>query len=105
MEIRMDDQMIGAERINKFNFRYSLGESLSLNCSSEATLPPANLTWYINQKPVQKKFNISSGIHIFSLHHQVSPDQLIKYPIINMTLGKDETLHTAVLGLRRQVMR
>ena len=36
---------------------------------------------------------------------QVSPDQLIKYPIINMTLGRDETLHTAVLGLRRQVMR
>jgi len=66
--------------------RYSLGESLNLNCSSEATLPPANLTWYINQKPV-------------------SPDQLIKYPIINMSLGREETLHTAVLGLRHQVMR
>ena len=48
--------MIGVERINKFNFRYSLGESLNLNCSSEATLPPANLTWYINQKPVYKMF-------------------------------------------------
>ena len=36
---------------------------------------------------------------------QVSSDQLIKYPIINMTLGRDETLHTAVLGLRHQVMR
>ena len=48
--------MIRVERINKFNFRYSLGESLNLNCSSEATLPPANLTWYINQKPVYKMF-------------------------------------------------
>ena len=36
---------------------------------------------------------------------QVSPDHLIKYPIINMTLGREETLHTAVLGLRHKVMR
>ena len=70
--IRIDDQMIGVERINKFNFRYSLGESLNLNCSSEATLPPANLTWYINQKPVYKMFyyqNIFSdwNVCVFSL--------------------------------------
>ena len=25
---------------------------MNINCSSEATLPPANLTWYINQQPV-----------------------------------------------------
>ena len=82
--IRIDDQMIGAERINKFNFRYSLGESLNLNCSSEATLPPANLTWYINQKPVYKMFyyhNISSDWNVFSPSgfsrsaHQVSDHQ------------------------------
>ena len=36
--------------------RYSIGESLDLNCSSELTLPPANLTWYINQRPVIKIF-------------------------------------------------
>ena len=34
--------------------RYSIGDSLELNCSSELTLPPANLTWYINQRPVIK---------------------------------------------------
>jgi len=68
------------------NKRYSVGETLDLNCSSEATLPPANLTWYINQRPV-------------------SPEQLIKYPIINMTVAKDETLHTAILGLRHTIQR
>ena len=25
---------------------------MNINCSSEATIPPANLTWYINQQPV-----------------------------------------------------
>merc|ERR1719334_1777281 len=68
------------------NKRYSVGETLDLNCSSEATLPPANLTWYINQRPV-------------------SPEQLNKYPIINMTVAKDETLHTAILGLRHTIQR
>ena len=33
-------------------FRYFLGEKLSINCTSAATLPPANLTLYINQKLV-----------------------------------------------------
>ena len=33
--------------------RYAVGERLEVNCSSAATLPPANLTWYINQRPVQ----------------------------------------------------
>ena len=32
--------------------RYSVGEKLDINCSSAATLPHANLTWYINQKLV-----------------------------------------------------
>jgi len=68
------------------NRRYSVGETLELNCTSEATLPPANLTWYINQRPV-------------------SPDQLVKYPIINMTISQAETLHTATLGLKHKIMR
>ena len=32
--------------------RYSVGEEMRVNCTSEKTLPPANLTWYINQQPV-----------------------------------------------------
>ena len=34
------------------NYRYSVGEDVRINCTSEKTLPPANLTWYINQQPV-----------------------------------------------------
>ena len=83
MEIRMDDQMIGAERINKFNFRYSLGESLSLNCSSEATLPPANLTWYINQKPVQK-----SSISVLGFTYFLST---IRFPPISSSNTRSST--------------
>ena len=33
-------------------YRYSVGEDVRINCTSEKTLPPANLTWYINQQPV-----------------------------------------------------
>ena len=29
-----------------------MGEEMRVNCTSEKTLPPANLTWYINQQPV-----------------------------------------------------
>ena len=32
--------------------RYFLGENISINCTSSPTLPPANLTFYINQKLV-----------------------------------------------------
>ena len=32
--------------------RFSVGERLAVDCSAEATLPPANLTLYINQRPV-----------------------------------------------------
>ena len=82
--IRIDDQMIGAERINKFNFRYSLGESLNLNCSSEATLPPANLTWYINQKPVHKLFYYQN---IFSDWNYPS----LRFPPINWSSTRSST--------------
>jgi len=66
--------------------RYSIGESLDLNCSSELTLPPANLTWYINQRPVPT-------------------EHLIKYPIVNKTLANEEKLHTATLGLRHKILK
>ena len=36
---------------------------------------------------------------------QVSAEQLVKYPILNMSTGQDETLHTAVLGLNHRVSR
>ena len=93
---------------DEFVSRYSVGESLQLNCSSEATLPPANLTWYINQRPVgqhvlQSKIFSSVGVKCGCL--QVSPEQLVKYPILNMSTGQDETLHTAVLGLNHKVSR
>ena len=32
--------------------RLSIEDDLSLTCVSRATLPPANLTWYINKTPV-----------------------------------------------------
>ena len=35
--------------------RYFLGDDLSINCSCRRTLPPANLTLYINQKLVSLK--------------------------------------------------
>jgi len=66
--------------------RYSIGDSLELNCSSELTLPPANLTWYINQRPVP-------------------PEHLIKYPIVNKTLANEEKLHTAILGLKHKLQK
>ena len=89
-------------------FRYSVGESLQLNCSSEATLPPANLTWYINQRPVgTTRFTIKifSSVCRKCGYWQVSAEQLVKYPILNMSTGQDETLHTAVLGLNHRVSR
>jgi len=66
--------------------RYTIGEKLAINCSSEATLPPANLTWYINQQPVPLS-------------------QLVKYPVVNLTYNFDETLHTNTLGLLHTVRR
>eukprot|EP00090_Calanus_glacialis_P015342 TRINITY_DN24223_c0_g1_i2.p1 TRINITY_DN24223_c0_g1~~TRINITY_DN24223_c0_g1_i2.p1 ORF type:complete len:189 (-),score=37.68 TRINITY_DN24223_c0_g1_i2:225-791(-) len=66
--------------------RYSVGEKMAINCSSEATLPPANLTWYINQQPVP-------------------PSHLVKYPVVNITDSHEETLHTNTLGLLHTVRR
>ena len=43
---------------------------MSINCTSTATLPPANLTWYINQKLVGLEIgsweNLFSGLHRFN---------------------------------------
>ena len=32
--------------------RYRRGEEVDLNCTVEATMPPANISWYINQRLV-----------------------------------------------------
>ena len=32
--------------------RYRRGEEVDLNCTVEATMPPANISWYINQRMV-----------------------------------------------------
>ena len=58
--------------------RYFLGENISINCTSSPTLPPANLTFYINQKLV-------SIINLNNLHH---PIYLIQIKIIAMTCNK-----------------
>ena len=44
-----------------FNCRYYLGEKMRINCTSAATLPPANLTWYINQKLVRWTYRLRHG--------------------------------------------
>ena len=33
--------------------RYSLGEVVDLNCTSNASLPAAELSWYVNSKEVR----------------------------------------------------
>lgn len=33
--------------------QYSLGEKLKANCSSPSSNPPANITWFINDKEVK----------------------------------------------------
>ena len=43
---------LSSTALNTVFCRYYVGERLKVNCSSAATLPPANLTWYINQKLV-----------------------------------------------------
>jgi len=73
-------KILGAES------RYSVGEKMNINCSSEATIPPANLTWYINQQPVT------------SAHLQ-------QYPVINITYNHEDILHTNTVGLIHTVRR
>jgi len=65
--------------------RYSVGEEMRINCTSEKTLPPANLTWYINQQPV-------------------SEEQVLLFPVQNTTVGGGEMLHTATLGLHHKLI-
>jgi len=73
-------KILGAES------RYSVGEKMAINCSSEATLPPANLTWYINQQPVT------------SAH-------LVQYPVVNISYNHEDILHTNTVGLLHTVRR
>ena len=37
--------------------RYSLGETVNLNCTSNASIPEAELSWYVNSVEVRKMFS------------------------------------------------
>lgn len=65
--------------------RYHPGEELSVNCTTEHTKPPTNLTLYINQKLVEET-------------------AIIRYPTTNVSYGYDH-LHTTTLGLKYIVKR
>lgn len=43
--------------------QYSLGEKLRANCSSPPSNPPANITWFINDKEVKSQ-NRNNAIYI-----------------------------------------
>lgn len=43
--------------------QYSLGEKLRANCSSPPSNPPANITWFINDKEVKSQ-NHNNAIYI-----------------------------------------
>merc|ERR1712192_57508 len=58
---------------------------MTVNCTSEKTLPPANLTWYINQQPV-------------------SEEQVLLLPVQNTTVAGGEMLYTATLGLNHKLI-
>jgi hypothetical protein len=72
-------------RIIGASARYSPGELLTLNCTSEATLPPANLTWYLNRQPVEEA-------------------ETTVFPVRNTSAAGGETLHTATLGLTHRLL-
>jgi len=63
--------------------RYSPGDILNVNCTTENTKPPANLTWYLNNKLVDEAY-------------------ISRYPLRNRSLGF-EYLHTPTLGLQYQL--
>lgn len=65
--------------------RYHPKQRINVNCSTNATKPPTNLTWYINQEPVPER-------------------ELIRYPITNIS-HRPENLHRTTLGLRHVITR
>lgn len=63
--------------------RYSLGDRVNVNCTSENSKPAADIRWFINGQPASREF-------------------LVTYPIRNNSYG---TLHTSVVGLRFEAQR
>ena len=66
--------------------RYSKGDRVEMNCTVAATMPPANSSWYINQR-------------------LVSGRQLQHHPVLNWTSAREGRLHTASLGLHHTLTR
>lgn len=66
--------------------RYSRGDRVEMNCTVAATMPPANISWYINQRLVRGR-------------------QLEHHPVLNWTSPREGVLHTASLGLTHTLTR
>ena len=63
--------------------RYSVGEEMRINCTSEKTLPPANLTWYINQQPVRISLEIMFVMicaFVFDASRNVDFHDIFRFP-------------------------
>jgi len=73
----------GGPTIKGGRLRYSLGDSVDVNCTSADSKPAADLHWFINGQPADEEY-------------------LLQYPIKNTSYG---TLHTRTLGLRFQAQR
>jgi len=65
--------------------RYSIGDTIDVNCTSSKSKPAADISWFINGKPAEKKYLKTYNIK----EHQSS------YGI----------LHTSTLGLRFRVAK
>ena len=80
-----------------------MGEDVKINCTSEKTLPPANLTWYINQQPVGdqslcKQIQMTEDIWA-PFFVQVSEEQVFTFPVQNTTVaGGEVNISTMVRG-------
>ncbi|CAH0564220.1 unnamed protein product [Brassicogethes aeneus] len=55
-ELQVVDLPQGDPVISGLKPRYRVGETLKANCTSEGSNPAANLTWYLNGKPVDAKY-------------------------------------------------
>lgn len=66
--------------------RYRRGEEVELNCTVAATMPPANISWYIN-------------------HRLVKPGELERHPVLNWTQAREGRLHTVTVGLHHKLTR
>lgn len=51
--INVSGTMDGKPELHLDKPQYSLGEKLKANCSSPPSNPPANITWFINDKEVR----------------------------------------------------